>query len=150
MCMWMYCYRRHMGNQVYQIQYKICMFAEMKTSVKFIRIPFLGKAPDPTINNTIPCSLSLLCHRYAILSICFSKAYLLPYRNPSQQPYFPSERHLIQTAEKEKSSRFLWDLFLQEVWSMTCEENHHLRSLDRARQQSRQQGVPVQRVSSSP
>lgn len=72
MCMCMYCYRRHMGNHVYQIQYKICMFAEIQTSVKFIRILFLGKAPDPTINNTIPCSLSLLCYRYTILSISVS------------------------------------------------------------------------------
>lgn len=68
----LYCHNRHMGNHVYQIWYKICMFAEIKTLVKFICIPPLGRAPNPIINNTITCSLPLLSHRYTILRISVS------------------------------------------------------------------------------
>ena len=68
-CMCTYCHRRHVENHVYQTWYKICMFAKMKTPVKFICILSLGKAPKCTINTTIPWRLSLLHHRHVTLRI---------------------------------------------------------------------------------
>lgn len=155
MSLCVYCHRRHMGNHAYQIWYKLYMLAEIKTPVKFICIMSLGKAPNSTINNIIPCSLSVLCHWYVILSISgFCKSYLLPYRNPSQQPYFPSESYLIQVDQKEKRAPFPLQPSpsKSEVCALACELLWKPPPLlpRQGREQSRQQGIiPLQRASSN-
>lgn len=147
MSLCVYCHRRHMGNRAYQIGYKLCMLAEIKTLVKFICILSLGKVPNSTINNIIPCSLSVLSHWYVILSISsFFKSYLPPYRNPSHQPYFPSESYLIQMDQKEKMAPFPLQPLLQKVrpvhWRVICKENHHLLSLDKAESRAGSKASP--------
>lgn len=62
-----------------------------------------GKAPTQQ-EITLALAASLwVCHWYEVLRISASQAYLLPYRNLSQQSYFPSEGHLIWMADEGKA-----------------------------------------------
>lgn len=149
MCIRLYCHSRYMEYHVYQIWYKMCTFAEIKTLVTFICIPPLGKAPNSMINNTLTCSLPLHCHRYTILRISVSLK-LISFLTESQasSPTSFWEAIWYNLAEKAKGPCFLSDFFLREAWpvrgQVSHQGNHHLCSLENTGVQSRQQGVPSQ------
>lgn len=117
MCIRLYCHSRYMEYHVYQIWYKMCTFAEIKTLVTFICIPPLGKAPNSMINNTLTCSLPLHCHRYTILRISVSLK-LISFLTESQasSPTSFWEAIWYNLAEKAKGPCFLSDFFLREAW----------------------------------
>lgn len=113
-----YCHRRHMGNHAYQIWYKLCMLAEIKTPVKFICILSLGKAPNSTINNIIPCRLSVLCHWYMILTISGFKNLISSLTETQiSSPTFLQKAIWYKWTKRKKGPHFLHNLSF-EKWGL--------------------------------
>lgn len=97
------------------------MLAEIKTSVKSSCILSFGKAPNSTINNIIPCNLSVLCHWYVILSLSgFLNLISSLTETQASSPTFLQKAIWYKWTKRKKGPHFLCSLSFKK-WGLACQ-----------------------------